>query len=256
MNNNRRYLIFIIVSCLFFLLAEWLSVFPHEFGHSTVAWLYGFKANPLDIYYGGWNWQNILFVTGIDENVNYYLIYLAGHRPAIGLIALGGVGITIVIYVSSLLLISLQKIKRHPYLYYFLCWINFMNLTELVSYFILRSFSAHGDIANMEFAWRISPWWFFIVGGGLLVIGIWHFFSNILIELYVRMRLEAVFPKVVILSLFAFLLFGQSGIRMFLYSYGSLATALGWLFCILVPMTIILCWPTRKWLRNKLGKFN
>ena len=28
----------------------------------------GFKTNPLDIIYGGWSWQNLIFIANIDEN--------------------------------------------------------------------------------------------------------------------------------------------------------------------------------------------
>lgn len=245
MNHIKHYLSFILLTPILFLLAEWVSVFPHEYGHSIVAWLYGFKDHPFAIYYGHFNWQNILFVTGIDENVNYRHIVQLGQLATVGWIAMGGLGITVIMYLLALWLLSLQKIKQHPYVFYFLCWVNVVNLAELLSYFILRSFGTHGDVATIVFSWHISPWWFFLVGGALLIVGVWHFFSHILIELYQRMHLVALAPKVFVLMLFAFILFGQGGIRMFLSSFGTLATTLGIIFCILPFLMIVLYWPRR-----------
>ncbi len=48
------------------------------------AWLLGYKLNPLNIDYGRFNWKNVLFVDGINEHVNFFLICLFGDKFAIG----------------------------------------------------------------------------------------------------------------------------------------------------------------------------
>lgn len=251
MTKLSRYLLFIIITPIFFIFAMWVSVFPHEFAHATTAWLYGFKLSPFDIYYGHFDWRNIVFTSGIDEHVNYYLIDMLGHHQLVGLIAFAGPGIaTLGIYLLSFFLLKWQKVKNHPYLFYFLCWLNLLNLSELISYVILRSFSAHGDIGHIVFSWGISPWIIFLGGGVLLVIALWYFFSHTLPELYVRMHLDALAMKVLLLLIFTFIVFGQGGIRMFLESYGLLASTLGVIFLLMMPVLIIICWPARQWVKQ------
>jgi hypothetical protein len=55
-----------------------LTAYLHEFGHSFTAWALGLKNNPLDIIYGGWSWQKLIFLANIDENVNYTWIKSIG----------------------------------------------------------------------------------------------------------------------------------------------------------------------------------
>lgn len=50
-------------------------MYPHEYAHSFMAWLLGYKSNPLAITYGGTSWQNLLGLIHIDENVNYPMIF-------------------------------------------------------------------------------------------------------------------------------------------------------------------------------------
>ena len=243
MNQSSRYLIFIVLTPVFFIIAQWISVFPHEYAHSTVAWLFDFKQNPFAIHYGHFNWQNVIFVIGIDEYVNYYLIDLRGYRQLIGFIAIAGPVITLMIYLLSLFLLKWQPIKKYPYWFYFLCWVNLVNLTELVSYVLLRPFSTHGDIGHITSSWGLSPWWIFIVGGSLLIVALWYFFARTVIELYARMCLTAISMKVFILICFTLFAFGQGGVRIFLDPYGLFATRLGILSFLLIPIVMILCWP-------------
>ena len=51
------------------LLAHYLAVLPHEFGHSFMAWITGIKSNPLNESGDGSN-GDILLLRGIDENVD------------------------------------------------------------------------------------------------------------------------------------------------------------------------------------------
>jgi hypothetical protein len=234
MTNTARYLLIILITPILFVLAMWISVFPHEYAHATVAWLYGFKLSPFDIYYGHFNWKNVVFVTGIDEHVNYYLIYLLDQPKLIGLIGFAGPFVTLCIYLLSIGLLHWQKIKKQSYLFYFIVWINLINLSELLSYMILRAFGAHGDMGHIVFGWGISPWWIFLSGVLLGYFGLWHFFRNILPKLYMRLNLKAATIRVFLLILFVWTLFGENSVRMFLTA----------LFFIVMPLLIFICWPT------------
>lgn len=256
MKQFGRSLIFILLTPAFFILSLWVSVFPHEFAHSTAAWLYGYKLSPTDISYGAFNWQNVLFVDGIDEHVNYFLIYLLGDKPAMGMIAFAGPFIaTVLLYFFSLYLLRLQAIKSRPYLFYFVLWVNAMNLSELISYATLRSFSRHGDVGHVIFAWDLSPWLIFVVGSFLLAIASWNFFSRTLIELYARSRSSSTLLRCFFLILFCCIMFGYPGARVLLESNSSFSNNLSILFCVITPVIAIICWPTREWVKKREALF-
>src|SRR6185312_2001403 len=130
-----------------------LAAYLHEFGHSFTAWALGFKNNPLDIIYGGWNLQNLIFLANIDENVNYAWINQSGHHSLISLIAFAGPFVSLLIYLITLYL--LRK-KFTSYVYYLIFWINLINVRELWAYVPLRSLSSTADIANINHSLDIS----------------------------------------------------------------------------------------------------
>ena len=55
-----------------------LSYLFHEYAHSFSAWALGHKANPLILVWGQLTPQNIAFLLGVDENVDYDRIFAAG----------------------------------------------------------------------------------------------------------------------------------------------------------------------------------
>ena len=254
MNNAKKSIVLILLTPIFFILSLWVSVFPHEYAHAVAAWIFGYKLGPFDISYGKFNWQNVLFVDGIDEHVNYFLIYLFGDKFAMGMIAFAGPFIaTLLLYFLSLYLMRLNSIKNRPYLFYFIFWVNVSNLSELISYAALRSISRHGDIGHIEFAWGISQWFIFVVGCVLLSIAAWYFFSRTIVELYLRTRVDNIPMKCFFLILFSFLLFAYSGARVLLENNGLFSMSLSILFCIITPIIIIICWPKREWVKEREG---
>jgi len=97
----------IVITPIFMLLAHYLAVFPHEYAHSFMAWLLGYKQNPLAIDYGGTSWLNLFLLFHIDENVNYNLIISQGHLYDMALIGLAGPGIANgLLYLVSLFLLT------------------------------------------------------------------------------------------------------------------------------------------------------
>ena len=247
MSSIRHYLAFIALTPIFFILAMWASILPHEYAHSLMAYWWGDKADPWAIYYGHFNWQNILFASGIDENVNYELIAKLGHRPAIGWVGFAGSGMaTLVIYLVSVLLLNVSWVKKHSWLFYFICWISIINLSELFSYIFLRSFSTHGDIAHIEYGWQISPWLIFVPGCLFLFCGLLYFFKKTLIDVYTIMQLNNKFIQLLFLFVCTYVFFGMSGIRMYLDPYGKVANLLGISCFVIMLLVIILCWPWRR----------
>ena len=123
MTAMRKYIIFILITLIAYQLAFYLVLFPHEWSHATIAWLFGFQTSPFAIDYGGsWSLTNILLLN-VYENVNYYLLYLTGHFTLMGFIGLAGpIFYNFGGYLVSLFLLSRKKILKHKWLFYILFW--------------------------------------------------------------------------------------------------------------------------------------
>lgn len=246
MKDLLRYTIFVVATFLFFILSMWVSVLPHEYAHSFVAWMYGYKLNPFDIHYGEFTWQNIIFVHGINENVNYSLMNLHGDYFAMGLTAFAGPGIaTIFMYALSLFLLRTQPVKRYPYLFYFFCWLSVMNLAELISYFVVRIFTEQNDSGIFEYAWGISPWIVFFIGIIILYFGVKYLYNTLLSEIYLKLELKSVLGNGLILILFTFILFGHVAVRILLSPSGIFANVISAVFCVIAITLVIVNWPAR-----------
>ncbi|WP_250487045.1 hypothetical protein [Caballeronia sp. GaOx3] len=256
MDKRKSPLAFIVLTPAFFILSLWVSAFPHEYAHSITAWLFGYKLHPFDIDYGGFNWKNVLFVDGIDENVNYFLIYLFGDKFAIGMIAFAGPFIaTLLLYFASLRLIHSAQLKSRPYLFYFLLWVNVTNLSELISYVLLRSVTKHGDLGHIEFAWGISQWLVFSVGCILLSIATWKFFSRTIVDLYFVAGAKQVPFKLFFVLLFSIYLFAYPAARVLLENNDFFSMGMSVLFCILAPVVVVVCWPGRDWVKERERRY-
>lgn len=162
---------FIISTILFFILSHYLAVFPHEFSHSIMAWLLGVKVHPFNIDYGGSSFYNLFWLGNIDENNNYYLLYVLGKKQLMPLIAMAGPGMNGLLYIiSTYFLYHVKNIKQRPMLYYFIFWFNIMNLGNLFDYVPIRVFTTHGDIGHIVFGLNnLYAWWIFIPGTYLIV---------------------------------------------------------------------------------------
>jgi hypothetical protein len=255
--NKSTIIKLIIFTPIFYVLALWSSVLLHEYAHTAVAWLFGFKTNPFAIQYGDFSWQNIFLVAYVNDTVNYSLIFSSGHPKIAGIIAFAGPGIaTSGLYLITLYLLSCTKIKKHPYLFYFVFWLNIINLFELLSYVFLRAFSIEGDTGIAALGLGYSPWWTLILGGSLLIIALWYFFTYTLIQVYKIMKLESAMAQIIFLLLCTFLLFVLPGIYILLHIalYGVSTAILAGISCSMMPIMIIVCWPTRGWVKLKITK--
>lgn len=251
----------ILITPVFILLSHYLAVFPHEYAHSLTAWVLGFKNNPLALSYGGTSWNNLLLLANIDENVNYQMIYSAGHGYLVALIAFAGPGIANgILFILSLLLLRNDSIKQKPYLFYFLFWFNLMNLGNFYDYVPIRTFSTHGngDITHITMGLNISPWWIYIMGGYLVIFLIWQFFTSTLISTYVNLGINNTLSRANLLILCVFILFGFfGGIIGELTSpipmpYGEISYFLSLTSFLIIPIIIIINWPARSWVNQKL----
>jgi len=225
-------------------LAHALGYLVHEYAHTLVAWAFGCKANPLALDYGRLNFDNVVYLEDIDEDVDYAPIFAAGRGAVAALIAVAGVLFgSGLFYLLSRRLYTAAKAVGRRRLALFLYLLCLMNVGNLLSYVPNRTFATHADMATVERGLKVSPWWIAVVLGVPFLVAVWHFCARILPE-----AMRYFFPgervgQIFLLFVSAYTLFeffGSSGF----HRYGEVSH---WIAAAsmygLFPLTMVLCWP-------------
>jgi len=162
---------------LLVILTHYAAVLPHEFGHSLMAWILGWKANPLAIHWGAPTVFNILTLIEIDEAVDYDNAFAAGARQAVTAIALAGpIFANATLFAVSRWLWARKCTTLGVVAAQALFWFIFMNLVNLYVYIPIRTFSPTGDVAHFVQATDISPWAIYVIGGSIVAVATVDFF--------------------------------------------------------------------------------
>jgi hypothetical protein len=232
-------------------LAHALGYLVHEYAHSFTAWGLGYKANPLALNYGHLDWNNVLTLDDIDENVNYDPIFAAGRGSRAALIAVAGLlfGNALFYLISRRLYATAKTHGRYMWAL-FLFLFCLMNAGNLISYAPARTFATHADMARVERGFNISPWWIVILLGIPSCIAVWHFLARLL-----PAAMRYFFPHsksgqiflLLLTSYMTFKFFGGSGFS----HYGKISH---WISAVsiyvLLPLSVILSWPRNDLERN------
>ena len=238
---NQAWLL-ILLAPLFFYIAYFLAFFTHEYAHSFSAWIFGFKSNPLLLNFGDTSWENVLFFTKIDENVDFNLFSIT-HPWLASFIAFAGIGVGNL----TLILISVKAIftkKYHSqYYYYFFIWLVVTNLGDLLAYIPGRTFSSHGDIGEITSFLHISPWRIMIVFGYPICYCVWFFYSRVLPHTYKKLEFKPI-QQIILLVMVTFTLFAFYGAAGY-SGYGPESHLIAFLSIYTVPIVIFVCWPSR-----------
>jgi hypothetical protein len=224
-------------------LAHALGYFVHEYAHSFTAWAFGYKVNPLALNYGHLDWNNILTLSDIDENVDYDPIFAAGRGPIASLIAVAGV----LFGNGASYLISLYGYKRAKTagrtmlaLFFFLLCI--MNVGNLISYVPARTFATHADMATVEQGLKISPWWVAIILGIPFCLAAAHFVLNVVPQAMRYFSPNARIKQALLLVLACYMIFvfyGGAGLN----RYGNISHGISVVsIYVLLPVAAIYAW--------------
>lgn len=147
--------------------AHALAFFPHEYAHSIVAWLLGWKANPVDLDYAHPTPIVFLFQLGIDQKVDEAPIFASGHGVDAALIAAAGMVIGNAVVSLGLARVSwhhaIAKGRRGWAMLAY--WVTAASVGNLVSYVPLRVFVEHADMFSVVRGFGISPWAVLVVLG-------------------------------------------------------------------------------------------
>lgn len=183
--NTPGNLKFALITFLLVLLTHAIAFLAHEYSHSFLAWILGFKENPLALDYGRPTFRNIILLGDVEENVDYNKIVDGGNGIWGGIIALAGAGIgNGLLYFACYWSTNLKRIKASRAVTTFLYWLSLMGAANLLSYAPLRVITTHGDMAIAARCFGISTWLLFpfVTAGTLLVM--YHFFTRMFPKVY------------------------------------------------------------------------
>jgi len=217
----------------------------HEYAHSFTAWALGWKANPLALHYGSLNFNNLVFLDDIDENVNYAPILAAGKGWAVSLIAVAGVLIgNGLCYIASRWLYVSAKRQSRRTLALFAFLLCLMSVGNFLSYVPVRTFATHADMHTVEQGLGISPWWIAIVLGLPFAVALVHFLVRLLPDArgYLfsgQVTGQAILTALCCYAIFGF--FGGAGMR----RYGPVSHWISLTLLLCLPLALIALWPRR-----------
>jgi hypothetical protein len=223
-----------------------IAYFCHEYSHSFVAWLFGYKSNPFAIEYGRFNIRNVLLQTQVDEDVSYRTILAQGQGHIAALIAFAGMGFgNGSLYLFSRRLLRKKKVRIHVPLFLFSFWLCFMNVANFYDYIPVRTFTTHGDIAYLSQGLNISPWLILIVLGYPTAWALWHLFARVLPDTFQFLPHGSRVQRTILVVICAFIMFDYFGAAG-LFGFGDVSGTLSGISMLSFPMVVAICWPVRK----------
>jgi hypothetical protein len=242
----------IVAGLLSVVLAHHAALLPHEYAHSFMAWALGYKSDPLVIHWGVRRATDVLLLLDINQRVDYAAMYARGDGLAAALVGFAGPGLANgALYLMSLWLLQRPRVRSSLLFFTFVFWFNFMNLGNLFDYVPIRTFAATGDMADIAKGLGVSPWVVLVVLGIPTVIAMWFFFARTLPIALGRMTTAASFERGLIVTTSIVIMFGYFGL-VGIEGYGRASHALSLLSLCLIPVMLILCWPTRHWMRARI----
>lgn len=241
----------IVAGLLSVVLAHHAALLPHEYAHSFMAWALGYKSDPLAIHWGVRRAADVILLLGINQRVDYAAMYARGDGFAAALVGFAGPGLANgALYLLSLWLLQRPRVRGSTLLFTFVFWFNFMNLGNFFDYVPIRTFAPTGDMADIAKGLGVSPWVVLVVLGIPTAIAMWFFFARTLPMALGRMT-PASSERRLIVTVSIVIMFGYFGL-VGIEGYGRTSHVLSLLSLCLIPVMLILCWPTRRWMRARI----
>jgi hypothetical protein len=243
---------FVVANMICVLLAHYAAVLPHEYAHSFMAFALGYKSDPLVIHFGGTSLGNLISLIDIDEQVDYAPMFARGDGAAAALVGFAGPGLANgAMYLVSLFLLCRPSVRRHVLLFMLVFWFNFMNVANFYCYVPIRTFASHGDIGHITQGLGLSSWLALVVLGIPTAIAMWFLFTRTLPQALGRLAPDSPFRRGFIVNLSVVIMFGYFGLAGSV-GYGEPSHTLSALSLCLIPIMLILCWPSRRWMRARV----
>lgn len=254
MNTNiKNPFVILLKNLAAIIIAYYVSLLLHEWGHGFVAWLYGVKTSPFDVQYGGYLLQNA------DENVDYVGLIASGRNVVSALIAIAGPIVSLVILIIALSVLGSKQINNKSLIFTLLYWLLIMNMVPLIQYLSVSPFASGGDTGHFARGLNFSPWWVFIPGTIFIIFVLSMILGNIIPKAY------AIIPIKSLLGQNLFLLTSLCIMFLFIYTHGYnpltdkgldlFTKALVVISICLVPILFIICNPARGWIKKSIQHY-
>jgi hypothetical protein len=247
----RKNQLSLLITVISIIASYYIAIILHEWGHGTVAWLYGYKKAFFDVQYGGWRLQDV------DENVPYDQILAAKQGVAAAMIGIAGLSVSIVLFLVSLT--AMAKIKYSVVLYSFFYWFSVINMVPIIQYLTVQTFSVEGDVGRFTHGLDISPWWVFVLGTLFICFALYRFLRFAVPKAYALIPIKTLWVKRCFLAVSLGIMF------LLIYSGGYnplsdrgmpvISKVYAVLTMFLVPVLFFLCNPSLKWVKKQTQKF-
>lgn len=157
--------------------AHTVVFFCHEYAHTFVAWMLGWKANPLALHYPQPSLVVFLIQLGIDQDVNEDPIFSSGHGRDAAIIAAAGmvIGNGLITYSLGHWGCAVAKRRNRAGTAMFFYWIIVASVGNLIDYVPIRTFSDEGDMASVRRGFDCSSWTVLVVLGIPTLVALVHF---------------------------------------------------------------------------------
>lgn len=117
---------------------------------------------------------------------------------------------------------------------------------ELIAYIVMRPFASGGDTGHFNRGLGLSPWFLFVVGTLLILVGLYILFWKILPRMYATFAQGNRLTEWMILLMTAFFLFlWGSGIRVVFYIYPDPQWMFGLIGFATFGAALVVCNPSR-----------
>ena len=147
--------------------------------------------------------------------------------------------------------ILLKKLNFH-----LIFWFIVINLMEMITYLLMRTFAIHGDIGNINYGLGLNPLVLFFPGTILILVWLYYLFGRVLPGMYAILPEEKRMISYVILIFSAFfVLIWCSGIKVVLYLYPDPQWMLGLAGFFAFGIILYLCRPVMPWIIKAKEKF-
>jgi hypothetical protein len=179
-SNSRSVWLLLASTPLVLLVTYDVAFVAHEYGHSFMAWILGIKSSPWPIIWGDTSIANILFLSDLDENVDYDTAMTSGRNLAVAVVAVSGVGVNTVLYLLLRFVTPLWRTSSRRLVAYVAFWFLFMQVGNFWCYVPIRVASPSGDMYNWTWGTHLSWWWLYVILGYLVLWVIVDFYRTVL----------------------------------------------------------------------------
>ncbi|MBY0290094.1 MAG: hypothetical protein K2X52_23570 [Mycobacteriaceae bacterium] len=193
---------------LILLVTYYVSFMTHEYGHSFAAWILGIKSSPWPITWGSNSIGNFLFLSEVDEHVDYRTAMASGKNLAVAVVALSGIAVNALLYLVFRLVAPLWRTSTRRFVAYSTFWLLCMEVGNFFCYVPIRVASPSGDMHNWTVGTHLSWWWLYVIIGYLTLWAMIDFYRTVLPESLDTSGIRARIGRALVLVTATLLLFG------------------------------------------------